>query len=225
LSIARIDYDAFYATAEKRDRPARRDPPVIGGGRRGVMAAACYVARTFGIRCAMPMFQARRLCPHAVISPPDMDKYVRVGRQARQLMRELTPLVDPLSIDEAFMDLGGTPRLQSLSGQIVSSVCRARGDRHWHYGIDRVIDQQISGQDRLPSAQASRVCGVGRQRGSTLSGAQTSELHLVHGSGDAGAVDARWQHSYWGSCGHNRSRAQTPLWGRGRAPLTARPEP
>jgi DNA polymerase IV len=74
-----------------------------------------YVARTFGIRSAMPMFQARRLCPHAVIIPPDMDKYVRVGREVRHLMRELTPLLEPLSIDEAFMDLAGTARLHGLS--------------------------------------------------------------------------------------------------------------
>ncbi|HXW29665.1 MAG TPA: DNA polymerase IV, partial [Xanthobacteraceae bacterium] len=116
LSIAHIDCDAFYATVEKRDRPALRDQPVIvGGGRRGVVATACYVARTFGIRSAMPIFQARRLCPHAVIIPPDMDKYVRVAREVRQLMLELTPLVEPLSIDEAFMDLGGTARLHGLS--------------------------------------------------------------------------------------------------------------
>jgi DNA polymerase IV len=77
LSIANIDCDAFYV--EKRDRPALRDQPlIVGGGRRGVVAAACYVARTFGIRSAMPIFHARRLCPHAVIIPPDMDKYVRV---------------------------------------------------------------------------------------------------------------------------------------------------
>ena len=116
LSIAHIDCDAFYAAVEKRDCPALRDQPVIvGGGTRGVVATACYVARTFGIRSAMPMFQARRLCPHAVIIPPDMDKYVRVGREVRHLMRELTPLLEPLSIDEAFMDLAGTARLHGLS--------------------------------------------------------------------------------------------------------------
>ena len=116
LAIAHIDCDAFYATVEKRDRPGLRDQPVIvGGGTRGVVAAACYVARTFGIRSAMPMFQARRLCPHAVIIPPDMDKYLRVGREVRRLMLTLTPLVEPLSIDEAFIDLCGTTRLHGLS--------------------------------------------------------------------------------------------------------------
>src|SRR5205085_2330508 len=100
-AIAHVDCDAFYATIEKRDDPTLRDKPVIvGGGKRGVVAAACYVARTFGVRSAMPMFQARRLCPSAIVVPPNMEKYVRVGREVRRLMFELTPLVEPLSIDE-----------------------------------------------------------------------------------------------------------------------------
>jgi DNA polymerase-4 len=115
LSIAHVDCDAFYATIEKRDEPGLRDKPVIvGGGKRGVVAAACYVARTFGVRSAMPMFQARRLCPAAVVIPPNMEKYVQVGREVRRMMLELTPLVEPLSIDEAFMDLAGTARLHGL---------------------------------------------------------------------------------------------------------------
>ncbi len=116
LSVAHVDCDAFYATIEKRDDPSLADRPVIvGGGRRGVVAAACYVARTFGIRSAMPMFEARRLCPSAVVVRPDMSKYVRVGREVRQAMLQLTPLVEPLSIDEAFLDLSGTRRLHGLS--------------------------------------------------------------------------------------------------------------
>ena len=115
LAIAHVDCDAFYATIEKRDEPGLHDKPVIvGGGKRGVVAAACYVARTFGVRSAMPMFQARRLCPAAVVIAPDMEKYVRVGREVRRMMLELTPLVEPLSIDEAFMDLAGTARLHRL---------------------------------------------------------------------------------------------------------------
>jgi len=115
LAIAHVDCDAFYATIEKRDEPGLHDKPVIvGGGKRGVVAAACYVARTFGVRSAMPMFQARRLCPVAVVIAPDMEKYVRVGREVRRMMLELTPLVEPLSIDEAFMDLTGTARLHGL---------------------------------------------------------------------------------------------------------------
>jgi DNA polymerase IV len=115
LAIAHVDCDAFYATIEKRDNPSLRDKPVIvGGGKRGVVATACYVARTFGVKSAMPMFQARRLCPDATVVPPDMAKYARVGREVRALMLDLTPLVEPLSIDEAFLDLGGTERLHGM---------------------------------------------------------------------------------------------------------------
>lgn len=112
LAIAHIDCDAFYATIEKRDNPALADQPVlVGGGRRGVVAAACYIARTYGIRSAMPMFEALRRCPHAVVVRPDMAKYARIGREVRLAMQDLTPLVEPLSIDEAFLDLSGTERL------------------------------------------------------------------------------------------------------------------
>ncbi len=116
LAIAHVDCDAFYATIEKRDDPSLADKPVIVGGRqRGVVLTACYVARTFGVRSAMPMFEARRLCPHASIVRPDMEKYARVGRQVRELMFKLTPQVEPVSIDEAFMDLSGTARLHGMS--------------------------------------------------------------------------------------------------------------
>jgi DNA polymerase IV len=116
LAIAHVDCDAFYATIEKRDDPSLADKPVIVGGRqRGVVLTACYVARTFGVRSAMPMFEARRLCPHASVVRPDMEKYARVGRQVRELMFKLTPLVEPVSIDEAFMDLSGTARLHGMS--------------------------------------------------------------------------------------------------------------
>jgi len=116
LSIAHVDCDAFYATIEKRDDPAlAAEPVIVGGGRRGVVAAACYVARTFGVRSAMPMFEALRLCPHARVVRPNMEKYVVVGREVRQMMLALTPLVEPLSIDEAFLDLSGTERLHGLS--------------------------------------------------------------------------------------------------------------
>ena len=116
LAIAHVDCDAFYAAIEKRDDPSLRDKPVIvGGGRRGVVATACYIARTFGVKSAMPMFEARRLCPQASVVPPDMAKYARVGREVRALMLDLTPLVEPLSIDEAFLDLSGTDRLHGRS--------------------------------------------------------------------------------------------------------------
>ncbi len=109
LAIAHVDCDAFYASVEKRDNPSLSDRPLIvgGSGPRGVVSTCCYVARTFGVRSAMPMARARALCPGAVVLPPDMAKYARVGRQIRSLMEGLTPLVEPLSIDEAFLDLTG----------------------------------------------------------------------------------------------------------------------
>ncbi len=116
LTIAHVDCDAFYAAIEKRDDPSLADKPVIvGGGKRGVVATACYIARTFGVKSAMPMFKALKLCPAAIVIGPDMEKYARVGREVRALMLELTPLVEPLSIDEAFLDLAGTERLHRRS--------------------------------------------------------------------------------------------------------------
>lgn len=116
LPIAHIDCDAFYATVEKRDQPALADRPVIvGGGRRGVVAACCYVARLYGVRSAMPMFQALDLCPEAVVIAPDMAKYQAASQAIHRLMLALTPLVEPLSLDEAFLDLNGTEALHQAS--------------------------------------------------------------------------------------------------------------
>jgi DNA polymerase-4 len=112
LTLAHIDCDAFYASIEKRDNPALADKPVIiGGGKRSVVSTACYVARIHGVRSAMPMFKALEACPDAVVIKPDMEKYARVGREVRTMMQDLTPLVQPLSIDEAFLELRGTERL------------------------------------------------------------------------------------------------------------------
>ena len=115
LAIAHLDCDAFYAAIEKRDDPSLADRPVIiGGGKRGVVSTACYVARTYGVRSAMPMFKALKACPDAVVIKPDMKKYAAVGKEVRRRMEALTPLVEPLSIDEAFMDLTGTERLHGM---------------------------------------------------------------------------------------------------------------
>ena len=116
LHIAHIGCDAFYASIEKRDDPTLRDKPVIvGGGKRGVVSAACYIARIKGIHSAMPMFKALKACPEATVVRPDMAKYAAIGRDVRALMEAVTPLVEPLSIDEAFLDLGGTTRLHGGS--------------------------------------------------------------------------------------------------------------
>ncbi|MDQ2704063.1 MAG: DNA polymerase IV [Pseudomonadota bacterium] len=112
LHLAHIDCDAFYAAVEKRDNPELKDKPlIIGGGKRGVVSTACYIARIKGVRSAMPMFKALEACPEAIVIPPNMEKYARVGREVRAMMQALTPLVEPLSIDEAFLDLSGTERL------------------------------------------------------------------------------------------------------------------
>ncbi|MGH7123110.1 MAG: DNA polymerase IV, partial [Stellaceae bacterium] len=133
LHLGHIDCDAFYAAVEKRDNPSLRDKPVIvGGGHRGVVLACCYVARLHGIRSAMPMFKALEACPDAVVIRPDMAKYRAVGHQVRALMGSVTPLVQPLSIDEAFLDLAGTERVHGgpaartlalLAGRIERECC------------------------------------------------------------------------------------------------------
>ncbi|MGA0234274.1 MAG: DNA polymerase IV [Alphaproteobacteria bacterium] len=106
LSLAHIDCDAFYAAVEKRDDPSiRHKPVIIGGGQRGVVTTACYLARIQGVRSAMPMYRARQLCPQAVIVKPNMAKYRETGLEVRQYFRALTQDVEPLSIDEAFLDL------------------------------------------------------------------------------------------------------------------------
>jgi DNA polymerase-4 len=126
LAIAHIDCDAFYAAVEKRDDPTLRDKPVIvGGGHRGVVATCCYIARQSGVRSAMPMFEAKRRCPDAVVMKPDMQKYVGVSRQVRAMMESLTPLVEPLSIDEAFLDLSGTASLhRATPAQVLARLAR-----------------------------------------------------------------------------------------------------
>ncbi|MFL1461057.1 DNA polymerase IV [Roseococcus sp. DSY-14] len=120
LGIAHVDCDAFFASVEKRDRPELAAKPVIvGGGTRGVVAACCYVARTRGVRSAMPMFKALAMCPDAVVIRPEHGKYSAEGRRIRAMMERLTPLVQPLSIDEAALDLRGT---QALHGAPPAAV-------------------------------------------------------------------------------------------------------
>jgi DNA polymerase-4 len=115
-----MDCDAFYASIEKRDNPDIRDKPVIiGGGKRGVVSTACYIARINGVRSAMPMFKALKLCPDAVVIPPRMDTYVKVSKQIKAFMSDLTPMLEPLSLDEAFIDLTGTEKLHGAPPAII----------------------------------------------------------------------------------------------------------
>jgi DNA polymerase-4 len=127
LSLAHMDCDAFYASVEKRDRPELRDRPVIvGGGKRGVVTTCCYIARIFGVRSAMPMFKALAACPEAVVIKPDFSKYRAESRRILGFAAELTPLIQPLSLDEAWMDLSGTARLHGSLPAVTLARLQAR---------------------------------------------------------------------------------------------------
>ena len=130
LAIAHLDCDAFYAAIEKRDDPSLKDKPlIVGGETRGVVSTACYIARQYGVRSAMPMFQAKKLCPQAVILKPRHSYYSQVARQIRGMMEELTPLVEPLSLDEAYLDLSGTARIHHQSPARTMAQLQARVER------------------------------------------------------------------------------------------------
>jgi DNA polymerase-4 len=134
LAIAHLDCDAFYASVEKRDRPELAETPVIvGGGRRGVVTTACYIARTFGVRSAMPMFKALKACPDAVVIRPDFTKYKAESRRIMSKLAALTPLIQPLSLDEAWLDLSGTQRLNGGSAALV--LARAQGEIERETGL------------------------------------------------------------------------------------------
>jgi DNA polymerase-4 len=130
LSIAHLDCDAFYASVEKRDRPELRDLPVIvGGAKGGVVTTACYLARLSGVRSAMPMFKAMRLCPEAVVIRPDFNKYRTESRRIFEKLRALTPLVQSLSLDEAWLDLSGTERLHGAAPALTLARVQAEIER------------------------------------------------------------------------------------------------
>lgn len=134
LTIAHLDCDAFYASVEKRDRPELRDRPVIvGGGRRGVVSTACYVARQYGVGSAMPMFKALKACPDAVVIKPDFRKYVHESERILGTLARLTPLIQTLSLDEAWVDLAGTERLNG--GPPVLQLVRAQNEIERETGL------------------------------------------------------------------------------------------
>ena len=134
LTIAHLDCDAFYASVEKRDRPELRDQPVIvGGGKRGVVTTCCYIARISGVRSAMPMFTARKLCPQAVVISPDFAKYRAASARIHQKLAVLTPLIQPLSLDEAWLDLSGCERLHGAVAAVV--LARLQADIEQDMGL------------------------------------------------------------------------------------------
>jgi DNA polymerase-4 len=189
LTIAHVDCDAFYASIEKRDDPSLADKPlIIGGGRRGVVSTACYIARIRGVRSAMPMYKALEACPDAVVVRPNMEKYVAVGREIRTLMQELTPLVEPISIDEAFMDLSGTERLHGA----IPALSLARFAKRVESEIGVTISVGLSFNKFLAKIASDQDKPRGFSiigRGEALSFLASKPVSLIWGVGKA--FDAR----------------------------------
>jgi DNA polymerase-4 len=172
LTIAHIDCDAFYASVEKRDRPDLQGRPVIvGGGTRGVVTAACYVARIYGVKSAMPMFKALKACPDAVVIKPDFAKYTAASRQIRALMNELTPLVQPLSIDEAVLDLSGTQALHGAAPAVVLA--------RFANAVETQVGVTVSIGLAANRLMAKIAAGRGKPRGFTVIDAQEAASLLA----------------------------------------------
>jgi DNA polymerase-4 len=172
LTIAHVDCDAFYASVEKRDRPELQARPVIvGGGTRGVVTAACYIARLYGVKSAMPMFKALKACPDAVVIKPDLAKYVAASRQVRALMSELTPLVQCLSIDEAVLDLARTEALHGASPAVV--LARFAG------AVERQVGVTVSIGLAANRLMAKIAAGRGKPRGFTVIDAEEAASLLA----------------------------------------------
>ncbi len=169
LSVAHVDCDAFYASVEKRDRPDLHDQPlIVGGGTRGVVTTCCYIARLYGVKSAMPMFKARALCPQAVVIAPDIRKYAAVSQQVRELMANLTPLVQVLSIDEAVLDLSGTQALHAAPPAVVLN----RFARQVEARLGITISIGLSSNRLLAKLAAER----GKPRGFSVFGAEAAAV-------------------------------------------------
>ncbi|MBV9510206.1 MAG: DNA polymerase IV [Caulobacteraceae bacterium] len=172
LTLAHLDCDAFYATVEKRDAPELRDLPVIvGGGKRGVVTTCCYIARMFGVRSAMPMFTARRLCPQAVIVPPNFAKYRAESTRIHEKLARLTPLVQPLSLDEAWLDLTGCERLHGAPA--AAALARLQAE------IERDIGITVSIGLAANKFLAKIASDLDKPRGFSLIGAQEAKAFLA----------------------------------------------
>ena len=143
LGIAHLDCDAFFAAIEKRDDPSLKNKPVIvGGGKRGVVATCCYIARLYGVRSAMPMFQALKACPDAVVIKPNSEKYRIAGLQVREKMQALTPMIQPVSVDEAYLDLTGTNTLHKAPPAV--SLARLAAEIERDVGITVSIGLSVN---------------------------------------------------------------------------------
>lgn len=172
MTIAHLDCDAFYASVEKRDRPELMDLPVIvGGGVRGVVTTCCYIARTFGVHSAMPMFKALRACPDAVVLRPDFAKYRAESQRIMAMIGALTPLVQPLSLDEAWIDLSGTERLNGGSPAIQLVRLQAR--------IEREIGLTVSIGLAANKVMAKIASDIDKPRGFAVIGAAEAKTYLA----------------------------------------------
>lgn len=169
LAIAHVDCDAFFASVEKRDDPSLASRPVlVGGGTRGVVAACCYIARTRGVRSAMPMFKALQACPDAVVVRPHFEKYAAAGRQIRAMMLRLTPQVAPMSIDEAVLDLSGTEALhRAPPAAVLASFAR---------DVEREVGVTVSIGLAPNRLLAKIAAGRDKPRGFAVIGAEAAAL-------------------------------------------------
>jgi DNA polymerase-4 len=188
LAIAHLDCDAFYASIEKRDDPSLQPHPVIvGGGKRGVVSTCCYVARAYGVRSAMPMFKALKLCPQAKVVRGDMRKYVEEGRIIRRMMQDLTPQVEPLSIDEAFLDLSGTEALHggAPAQSLIKLQNRIWNERQLTVSIGLSFNKFLAKTaSDLDKPRGFSVIG----RGEALAFLESRAVGTLPGVGPAGAV-------------------------------------
>ena len=201
-------------------RALRDKPLIIGGGVRGVVSTCCYIARQSGVRSAMPMFKASKLCPDAVIIKPNMAKYVGVSRQIRALMDALTPLVEPLSIDEAFLDLTGTQALHKAPPAVVLARFAKRvEDRDRRHHLGRPQPQQVPRQDRLRSRQAARLRRH-RQGRDPVASSPPKPISLIYGVGKVFAETLR--KDGFETIGQlqdaSARKPDAPLWRNGRPP-------
>ena len=172
LALAHIDCDAFYAAIEKRDNPALADKPlIVGGGRRGVVSTCCYIARRFGVRSAMPMFKALQLCPQATVIRPDMGKYAAVSHEVQSIFFEATPLVEPVSLDEAYLELTGTEALHRCS----PAVTLARIARRIEQEIGITVSIGLSYNKLLAKLSSE----MDKPRGFGVTGRSEAEAYLA----------------------------------------------
>ena len=215
LAIAHIDCDAFYAAIEKRDDPSLRDKPVIVGhaGGRGVVTTACYVARRYGPRSAMPMFRALQLCPDAVVIPPDMGRYKRVSRQIRAILETVTPIIEPVSLDEAYLDLSAGIRLSDRPPAVLLAAIALE--------VEREIGITISIGLSFNKFLAKLASDLDKPRGFAVIGHAEAMDVLAPLPFANFSASARQPRASWKRSASRRSRRCAPSRSRSSSPASA----